>query len=99
MISRKMLGLAVCSFSFVSLAGVAVAQTAATQPTTVRGVRPEKIAEGTTEVIAEMRDKAKLAGNLYLPSGSGPFPCVVTRTPYGKDAMFANPAAAKRYTD
>ena len=76
-----------------------MAQTAATQPTTIRGARPEKIAEGTTEVIAEMRDKAKLAGNLYLPHGNGPFPCVVTRTPYGKDAMFANPAAAKRYTD
>lgn len=46
-----------------------------------------------------MRDEVKLAGNLYLPTGNRPFPCIVTRTPYGKDAMFANPTAAKKYTD
>jgi predicted acyl esterase len=91
MTSYKTLAAAVISFTFVASAGTAVAQ--------VRGARPEKVADGTTEVIAEMRDEVKLAGNLYLPQGSGPFPCVVTRTPYGKDAMFANPAAAKRYTD
>lgn len=46
-----------------------------------------------------MRDEVKLAGNLYLPAGQGPFPCIVQRTPYGKDAMFASPAGAKKYTD
>jgi predicted acyl esterase len=68
-------------------------------PAAVRGARPEKIAAGATEVIAEMRDGVKLAGNLYLPAGNGPFPCIVQRTPYGKDAMFANPAGTKKYTD
>jgi uncharacterized protein len=73
-------------------------QSAPAQPT-VRGARPERVAQGATEVIAEMRDGVKLAGNLYLPAGQGPFPCIVQRTPYGKDAMFASPAGAKKYTD
>ena len=58
-----------------------------------------QVAAGATEVIAEMRDGVRLAGNLYLPQGKGPFPCIVQRTPYGKDAMFASPAGAKKYTD
>lgn len=74
-------------------------QAAQAAPRQVRGGRPEKVADGATEVIAEMRDGVKLAGNLYLPQGQGPFPCIVMRTPYGKDAMFASPAGAKRYTD
>lgn len=65
----------------------------------IRGARPEKIATGAIEVITPMRDEVRLAGNLYLPAGEGPFPCIVQRTPYGKDAMFANPAGAKKYTD
>ena len=33
-----------------------------------------------------MRDGARLAGSLYLPDGGGPFPVVLERTPYGRDA-------------
>jgi predicted acyl esterase len=73
-------------------------QAAAPAPA-VRGGRPVKVAEGAVEVIAPMRDGVKLAGNLYKPAGNGPFPCIVQRTPYGKDAMFANPAQMKKYTD
>ncbi len=65
----------------------------------VRGAAPAKVAAGATEVFAGMRDGVKLAGNLYLPEGKGPFPCVVQRTPYGKDVMFASPAGTKKYTD
>lgn len=89
-----------------TLAGVALLSVAplsacvqTSQAQTVRGAAPERIAEGAREVLAEMRDGIKLAGNLYLPEGRGPFPCVVQRTPYGKDAMFRNPAGTKRYTD
>ena len=66
----------------------------------MRGLRVEKIAEGAAEVFAPMRDRMKLAGNLYLPEGDGPFPCIVTRTPYGKDTveLFSNPRAARKYT-
>jgi predicted acyl esterase len=103
---------ALVGVSAAALIGVAIAQqagpqagpqttpqTAAPSAPAVRGARPEKVAAGATEVIAEMRDGVKLAGNLYLPAGAGPFPCIVQRTPYGKDAMFASPAGAKKYTD
>jgi putative CocE/NonD family hydrolase len=33
-----------------------------------------------------MRDGAHLAASLYLPEGGGPFPVVLERTPYGRDA-------------
>jgi predicted acyl esterase len=104
---RQRTGAALAAASIMTLATVAAAQQGpqsaqtAAQPAAaaVRGGRPEKIAAGATEVIAEMRDGVKLAGNLYKPAGAGPFPCVVQRTPYGKDAMFANPAGTKKYTD
>ena len=72
---------------------------AQTQPA-VRGLRVETIAEGATEVLAPMRDGVKLAGNLYLPAGEGPFPAIVTRTPYGKDQMelFSDIRASRKYT-
>lgn len=90
--------------------GVAIAQTAAKAPAaaanaapaapSVRGGKPAKLAEGATEVFAETRDGVKLAGNLYLPAGGkGPYPCIVQRTPYGKDVMFASAAGTKKYTD
>jgi predicted acyl esterase len=105
---QTLMKLAVAGVSLAALAtsAMAAAQTAQTpqpaaQPAApaVRGARPEKVAAGATEVLAEMRDGVKLAGNLYLPAGNGPFPCIVQRTPYGKDAMFASPAGAKKYTD
>jgi predicted acyl esterase len=79
--------------------GPTAAPAAAAAPAAVRGGKPVKVADGATEVIASMRDGVKLAGNLYLPAGKGPFPCIVQRTPYGKDAMFASPAGMKKYTD
>jgi len=36
--------------------------------------------------LVPMRDGTKLAVSIYLPSGNGPWPAVLTRTPYGKDA-------------
>src|SRR5690349_18297168 len=91
--------LAATSIMAIGVSALAVAQQAPAAAPAVRGARPEKIAEGAKEVIAEMRDGVKLAGNLYTPAGAGPFPCVVQRTPYGKDAMFASPAGAKKYID
>lgn len=63
----------------------------------VRGSAAAPLAEGATEVFATMRDGVKLSGNLYLPQGKGPFPCVVTRTPYGKDEMYKDPRGAEPY--
>jgi uncharacterized protein len=52
----------------------------------------------TMEIFTTMRDGVKLAANVYLPAGKGPWPVIVTRTPYLKDGrMFGG--GAKRYTD
>jgi predicted acyl esterase len=37
------------------------------------------------EEMVKMRDGVKLATSIYLPDGEGPWPAVLTRTPYGKD--------------
>ncbi|MFO1015258.1 MAG: CocE/NonD family hydrolase [Caulobacteraceae bacterium] len=50
------------------------------------------------EVFMTMRDGLKLAANVYKPAGPGPWPVIVSRTPYLKDVASAN-ATAKRYTD
>jgi predicted acyl esterase len=91
---RKWMAAALAAVSVLAMGTVAVAQQ---QPPVTRA--SPKVATGATELITPMRDEVKLAGNLYLPAGQGPFPCIVQRTPYGKDAMFASPAGAKKYTD
>src|SRR5579859_425970 len=40
---------------------------------------------GAVEEIATMRDGTKLAANVFKPAGAGPWPVVMTRTPYLKD--------------
>lgn len=95
---KSMSKAAVAAMAMVTVAPLsACAQTP--QSEAVRGARPSQIAEGAKEVFAEMRDGVKLAGNLYLPEGRGPFPCIVQRTPYGKDAMFRSPAGTTKYTE
>ncbi len=42
----------------------------------------------STEMVA-MRDGVKLATDIYLPEGKGPWPVILTRTPYNKDPMGA----------
>jgi hypothetical protein len=43
--------------------------------------------------MVSMRDGVKLATNIYLPEGDGPWPTVLTRTPYNKIAQIAVPPA------
>ena len=40
---------------------------------------------GAVEEMAAMRDGTKLAANVFKPAGTGPWPVVMTRTPYLKD--------------
>jgi predicted acyl esterase len=42
----------------------------------------------TTEMVA-LRDGVKLATDIFLPEGKGPWPVVLTRTPYNKATMGA----------
>ena len=37
-----------------------------------------------TEVMVPMRDCVRLATDVYLPAGNGPFPAILIRLPYGK---------------
>lgn len=57
---------------------------------------PPKVASGAKEEMVPMRDGVKLATNIFLPPGEGPWPVVLTRTPYSKDGMFGS--MANRYT-
>lgn len=41
------------------------------------------------DVPARMRDGVTLRANVYRPEGDGPWPVLLTRTPYGKDATEA----------
>lgn len=43
-------------------------------------------------VMVPMRDGVNLATNIYLPEGDGPFPVVLTRTPYDKDGADSSAA-------
>jgi predicted acyl esterase len=55
-------------------------------------------AQKVREEMVPMRDGAKLATNIYLPDGDGPWPIVLTRTPYGKDAMYGPSREAQYMT-
>lgn len=70
------------------------------------------IPQGAIEAFATMRDGTRLAANIYQPAGKGPWPVVMTRTPYLKDGRpdpkrdpdgsktrAALAAVAKHYTD
>ena len=47
---------------------------------------PDRAEPGETlrDVMVAMRDGVKLATDVYLPAGDGPFPAILTRMPYGK---------------
>ena len=82
---------ALISASFV-LASPALAQAPA------QAVAPAANLPQAQEMFMTTRDGVKLAANVFLPKGAGPFPVVLSRTPYLKDA--GNPAqAAKKYVD
>jgi uncharacterized protein len=78
------------------------AKPTAPRPRFLPQLTPEQIAAlpKWTEMTMATRDGVKLAANVFLPAGSGPFPVVLSRTPYLKDA-FGDLAgySAKKYTD
>jgi uncharacterized protein len=103
---------ALAPLSFTSLAyaqaqPAAAPAAAAPKPTTPRPrfmpqLTPEQIAAlpKWTEMIMTTRDGVKLAANVFLPAGAGPFPVVLSRTPYLKDALGElSGYTAKKYVD
>ena len=59
---------------------------------------PKPGAPKSQNEMVVMRDGVKLATTVYFPPGDGPFPVVLTRTPYGKDTMYG-PGAHKQFLD
>src|SRR5690349_9095468 len=47
---------------------------------------PAGIQKTKEDVLIAMRDGIELAADLYIPTGTGPFPTLLTITPYGKNA-------------
>lgn len=41
-------------------------------------------AAGAVTYMVPMRDGVRLATSVYLPTGQGPWPTVLSRTPYGR---------------
>jgi len=113
--SVRRLLLAAIAIAPLMAADLAQAQTpaaqapAATQPTRPRPVdilrrtlTPEQIAAlpKWTEMTMTTRDGVKLAANVFLPAGPGPFPVVLSRTPYLKDSLEDLAGyQAKKYVD
>ncbi len=51
------------------------------------------VGQAKHEMVA-MRDGVKLATDIYLPQGEGPWPVMLLRTPYNKDGLAEHAAAA-----
>lgn len=112
MMSWRKLALASAAALLLTTSGdVAFAQRAASaqaqKPPPWPGLPP-----GATEEYMTLRDGVRLAANVFKPAGSGPWPVVLSRTPYLKDGRIdpeRDPKGvenkkrlaeqAKRYTD
>jgi predicted acyl esterase len=57
----------------------------------------EKPGARTLDAMVPMQDGTRLATTVYLPEGPGPFPVVVSRTPYGKDGLKGEAARFARH--
>jgi predicted acyl esterase len=81
--------LALASAIALSLAGGALAaDKPAAKKAAAAAAAPEKwpgLPPGAVEEFAVMRDGTRLAANVFKPTGAGPWPVIMTRTPYLKD--------------
>jgi uncharacterized protein len=74
----------------------------APRPRYIPELTPEQIAAlpKWTEMSMTTRDGVSLSANVFLPQGAGPFPVVLSRTPYLKDALGESSGyVAKKYVD
>lgn len=56
--------------------------------------------ETMLNIPIEMRDGVKLYADIYVPSGEGPFPVILSRVPYGTQSDYIlQPAYGKYFTD
>jgi predicted acyl esterase len=79
--------------------GPALAQTAPSPtPPKAESSTAAPAAPHSIEIFTTMRDGVKLAANVYLPDGKGPWPVIITRTPYLKDGRMISPASVTHFT-
>lgn len=87
-------------FHAVALAALLAAGQAAAQPAPGAGPAAAQTPAlpAHQEVFMPMRDGVRLAANVYLPAGPGPWPVILERTPYLKDPDFTRmpPGSAAR---
>lgn len=57
-------------------------------------LKPKPKDERTTEHMVPVRDGVKLSTAITLPSGEGPWPVILARTPYGKAQAFTGISSA-----
>jgi predicted acyl esterase len=84
----KLTHFALASALVLSFAAGAAAQTSTKPPAKPAATATAKwpgLPPGAVEEIAIMRDGTRLAANVFKPAGAGPWPAVMTRTPYLKD--------------
>jgi predicted acyl esterase len=77
------------------LGALAAAAPTVAQPAPASASAPAAPQPKSAEFFIVMRDGIKLAANVYLPEGQGPWPVVVTRTPYLKDGRMFSAGAAR----
>lgn len=110
----KLTRFALASALALSLAAGAAsgADRAASRPAATAAAKWPGLPPGAVEQIAVMRDGTKLAANVFKPAGAGPWPVIISRTPYLKDGRIDREhdpdgskmregfvKQAKRYTD
>jgi uncharacterized protein len=113
----KLIHFALASALALSLAagGASAADKPAAKPAAAAAAAPYKwpgLPPGAVEQYAAMRDGTRLAANVFKSAGPGPWPVVMTRTPYLKDGRIdpekdpkgvkmreAQVKQAKHYTD
>jgi predicted acyl esterase len=85
---NKIRGLRSAALAVALMMGTCVSAHAQ-QPAAAPAARaPAPAMKPPMEIFTTMRDGTKLAADVYLPDGPGPWPVVVTRTPYGKNVMY-----------
>jgi predicted acyl esterase len=62
-----------------------IAPLALTAAAVLQATVPGRLLAESREEMVPMRDGVRLATSVYLPAGTGPWPVVLSRTPYGKD--------------
>jgi predicted acyl esterase len=109
MIQWRRLALASAALMLVAGADPALAQKKpAPAASAQKAAKWPGLPPGAVEEFMTLRDGVRLAANVYKPPGKGPWPVVLSRTPYLKDGLVTddNPKPgvklaeqAKRYTD